>query len=349
MQEGESMNRKIVVYSIAMALIAVFSSSLKAADAGADGREEYGQFRKGLLELYNAGKYEESAKLIEENYDRFPGQAWKMSYNMAAVCAHLEDYARGIDYLTLAHRKGQWFGVWAFEGDFWTGYRELDDFNEFLTKNIEMMEEAQKNAKPKLEVVLPESAEEGKKYPLFIALHGGGENIEAFKPHWKSGVMEGEFIIAYIQSSQVASMEGFMWENQEIAKKELGEAYVKICADYPVDTTEVLIGGFSSGGYASLVATFFEAVPVKGFIILCPPMPDNITSAEVTRARERGVRGTIITTELDRRVPDQRRMADLFRDSGLQYQFIITPDVGHWYPDNLPELIDMAIAHIRSG
>jgi hypothetical protein len=110
----------------------------------------------------------------------------------------------------------------------------------------------------------------------------------------------------------------------------------------------VLIGGFSSGGYGSLVAAFFEAVPVKGFIILCPPMPDNITAAEVLKARERGVRGTIMTTELDRRVPDQRKMADLFRENGLQYQFVLTPDIGHWYPDDLPAMIDQAIAHIRN-
>ena len=89
-------------------------------------------------------------------------------------------------------------------------------------------------------------------------------------------------------------------------------------------------------------------MPVKGFVILCPPMPENITEVEATKARDRGIRGTIITTELDRRVPDQRKMADLFRDTGLQYQFIITPDIGHWYPENLPEMIDQAIAHIRN-
>ncbi len=175
-----------------------------------------------------------------------------------------------------------------------------------------MKEEARKKAKMKLEIKLPGELEEGRIYPLFIALHGGGENIETFKPNWKSNVMESEFIIAYVQSSQVVSMTGFSWEEQEVTKKELKEAYDRVCAEYPIDTAEVLIGGFSSGGYGSLVATLFESVPVKGFVILCPPM------------------------------------ADLFRDTGLQYQFIITPNIGHWYPENLPEMIDQAIAHIRN-
>lgn len=328
-----------------LVFLAFFSCTARAEE---DGEKEYQDFRAGLIELYNAGKYDEVAKLVEENYDRFPDKATSMSFNMALVCKHLEEYDKGIEYLLMAHEREHWFSIYAFQGDFWAPYQEKEGFDAFLARNLEMKDEAQKKAKPKLEVVLPEELEEGRTYPLFIALHGGGENIEIFKPRWKSGVMESEFIIAYVQSSQVSSMDGYSWENQETTKKELEEAYDRICAEYQVDHDEIIIGGFSSGGYASLVATFFEAVPVKGFVILCPPMPDNITEAEVMEARKRGVRGTIITTELDTRVPDQRAMADLFRETGLQYQFILTPNIGHWYPEDLPEIIDRAIAHIRS-
>jgi predicted esterase len=271
-----------------------------------------------------------------------------MSYNMAAVCAHLEEYDKGIEYLGRAHDEGQFFNKWAFGGELWAGYRVKEGFGKFLERNEEMRAAAQEKAEMKIEVALPDSMNKEMKYPLFIALHGGGENIEAFRPNWKSVVMESEFIILYVQSSQVVSMDGFSWEEQETTLKEVREAYDRVCAEYPVDTADVLIGGFSSGGFGSLVVTFFEAVPVDGFIILCPPMPENITEAEVASARDRGVRGTIITTELDRRVPAQRKMADLFRDTGLQYQFILTPDIGHWYPEDLPERIDQAIAHIRN-
>ena len=341
--------RKVFGWSLLTVIgLALLSCAFNSVCAQETAEQGYLEFRAGLMELYNAKKYAEAARTIEENYDRFPGEEWKMSYNMAAVCQHLEDYEKGIKYLSMAQKKGQWFNTWAFEGDFWAPYREQPEFEEILARNNEMKEEVQKTAKPKLEVVLPGELEEGRTYPLFIALHGGGENIEQFKPNWKSNVMESEFIIAYVQSSQVVSMTGFSWEDQEVTKKELREAYDKVCVEYPVDTAEVIVGGFSSGGYASLVATFFEAVPVNGFVILCPPMPDNITEVETAKTRDRGVRGTLITTELDRRVPDQRKMADLFRDTGLQYQFIITPNIGHWYPDDLPDMIDRAIAHIRN-
>jgi len=328
-------------------ILAAFTCAALAQD---DPEKEYREFRAGLVEMYNAKQYAEMAKLIEENYGRFPEKASSMSYNMALVCVHLEDYDRAIEYLSKAHEKGHFLSIYAFGGDFWAPLRAHERYEQIIAKNLAMKDEAQKSAKPKLEVTLPEGFDSEKTWPLFIALHGGGENIEAFRPNWRSEVMEKEFIIAWVQSSQVATMNGFTWEDQETTRREVREAYEKVCAEYPVDTGEVLIGGFSSGGLGSLVVTFFEqAVPVKGFVILCPPMPENITAADVTAARDRGVRGTIITTELDNRVDTQRAMADLFRDNGLQYQFVMTPNIGHWYPDDLPELIDRAIAHIRSN
>lgn len=339
-------------YTVVAAAAGIFFLLFPSGRLSAEQRteeERYQVFRTELIELYNAKKYDEAADLIERNFDAFPGKEMNMAYNMALICKDLGDYKKGIEYLERAHEKGLWFSIYAFQGEFWEPYRDLEGFRKVMARNLEMKDEAQNKAKPKMEIILPENLEEGKTYPLFIALHGGGENIESFKPRWKSALMDREFIIAFLQSSQVSSMDGFAWEDQEITMKEIGEAFNKIREDYPVNLDEVIVGGFSSGGYASLVVAFLSELPVKGFIVLCPPMPDNITEADVLKGKEKGIRGTIITTELDRRVPDQRGMADLFKKIGLQYQFILTPNIGHWYPEDLPEMIDRAIEHIRSG
>jgi predicted esterase len=338
--------RRSPLYAIVVfLLLAAFSSVVIAQD---DPEKEYQEFRDRLIELYNAKQYAEGAKLIEENYDTFPDKATNMSYNMALFCVNLEEYDRAIEYLSKVHEKGEFFNIYAFRTEFWAPLRANGKFDAVIARNLAIKDEFQKKAKPRLEVSVPEGFDVSRKYPLFIALHGGGENIEEFRPNWRSDVMENEFIIAWVQSSQVATMNGYTWEEQETTRREVGEAYEKVCADYPVDTNEVLIGGFSSGGLGSLVVTFFEpTVPVKGFVILCPPMPENITPAEVTAARDRGVRGTIITTELDNRVRAQRAMADLLRDNGLQYQFVMTPNIGHWYPEDFPSRLDRAIEHIR--
>ena len=134
-----------------------------------------------------------------------------------------------------------------------------------------------------------------------------------------------------------------------MARREIADAYRKIRDEYAVDTSEVLLGGFSSGGFASLDIVLSNTLPVAGFVVLCPAKPDTLLTAEYLRAvRDRGVRGTILTTEMDGRLLDQKEMVEMFKAAGLQYQFMVTPDVGHWIPDDIGIRIDQGIAHIRS-
>jgi hypothetical protein len=51
----------------------------------------------------------------------------------------------------------------------------------------------------------------------------------------------------------------------------------------------------------------------------------------------------------DGRVDQQRAMSDIMEEAGLVHQFHITPDIGHWYPDDLAQRIDDAVRHIFEG
>jgi predicted esterase len=145
-------------------------------------------------------------------------------------------------------------------------------------------------------------------------------------------------------------MDGYNWtEDMDLSLKEIRDAFVQLVGQYPVDTDQVVVGGFSSGGVASLEVVFKDVFPVQGFVVLCPALPDGFSSDEVRVASERGVRGTLLTTEMDGRVEEQRRMADIMEEMGLAHEFYITPNIGHWYPDDLADRIDRAIAHIREG
>jgi hypothetical protein len=52
---------------------------------------------------------------------------------------------------------------------------------------------------------------------------------------------------------------------------------------------------------------------------------------------------------MDGRIDQQRRMAEIMEQVDLPHEFHVTPNVGHWYPDDLGGRIDRAIAHIRAG
>jgi predicted esterase len=197
---------------------------------------------------------------------------------------------------------------------------------------------------------LPEGYSPDREYPLFIALHGGSGNMEEFSEVWKSGLLDSEFIVAYVQSSLVVSMTGYSWtQDLEVSRREVTEAYQRVANEYPIDRNEVLVGGFSAGGIASLEVVLGDDFPLSGFVVLCPARPENFTLQALASVRDRGVRGTILTTEMDPNVDVQRQMAELLEEVRLPHEFVVTPDVGHWIPNNLGELVDRAIEHIRGG
>jgi len=135
--------------------------------------------------------------------------------------------------------------------------------------------------------------------------------------------------------------------DMEVTKKEITDAYYKIIDKYPIDKKEIIIGGFSAGGVVALEIAFSNSLPVTGFVVLCPGKPESFNEANIMEAKNRGIRGTILTSEMDPRLSAQEEMVEVFKTAGFQCQFIVTPDIGHWFPDDLDIKIDNAIDHIR--
>jgi pimeloyl-ACP methyl ester carboxylesterase len=121
-----------------------------------------------------------------------------------------------------------------------------------------------------------------------------------------------------------------------------------VCESYAVDTDRVIIGGFSAGGHMAMTLLLAEdeAFPVRGFVVLCPPVPEDYPPEAVALIATRGQRGLFLTTEMDNRVEDQRKLAAAFEAGGVPLKFEVTPNIGHWYPPDLVDKIDEAINFI---
>jgi predicted esterase len=309
--------------------------------------KSYEAMRAHLGELYGQKKYKEAAELLDKSLTVFPAHVRANTYNLAIMCLHLEQYQRGVNALLYGLERGVWYGRYDFEMELWQPYKSQKIFQDFLAKNTAIRMEKQKSAKPELKLSTPEGYDPARTYPLFIALHGGGENIEDFSARWRSDRLKSEFLVAYLQSSQVVSMDGFGWtEDMELAKKEIQDAFEELRETYPVDETRIIIGGFSSGGVASLETALAGTLPVSGFVVLCPGRPDGFTAARVKEAARRGIRGTLLTTEMDQRIAEQKAMIQIMEQEGLPCEFIVTPNIGHWYPEDLGRQIDLAVSRI---
>ena len=308
----------------------------------------YEEMHKVVVNNFREGKFEEAAKILNSNLEIFPEKLVSNTYNLALCYGNLEKYKEGADILMKGIETGVWYSKWGFEREFWKPYKELEEFQEFLKINEVKRIEAQKDSRPDMLIIKPDDFDASKEYPLFFALHGGGGTMKGFEKLWKSELMQKEFIIVYLQSSQLISMDTYTWDDMDIASYEITNAYIKILDEYLIDTTDIIIGGFSAGGRASLAALTKSNIPFSGFIILSPPMPEDFSSENVKFIKSKGIRGTIISNSKDPRFKDQRYMSELFKENGMQYQFIETPAIGHWFPENIDELIDHSIFFTRN-
>jgi predicted esterase len=320
-----------------------------AGEAADDEQADYETVRSRLGELWQEERYEEAATLLEDALPRFPDHVQVNAFNLALVRGRLGETASGMEALRYALSRGVWFSVYAFGQPQWDGYREQGGFADILASNDSLRAVAQRHARPGVKVVLPDAYDREGEYPLFIALHGGGGNMEDFSETWESGLLSDSFVVAYLQSSRVASMDGYSWTlDLDVSRAEIVDAYHRLIDDYPIDVEQVVVGGFSAGGIAALDVVLRDTLPAAGFVVLCPGRPDSFTDAAVARMADRGVRGTILTTEMDPNLSVQREMVELLEHAGVQHQFVVTPDVGHWIPEHLDAMIDQAIVHLRS-
>lgn len=310
--------------------------------------KDYAEMRGKIGDLFQDGKLGEASEILEWALDQYPDHLLANAYNLATCHAFLKDPEKAIQALNYGLGHGVWYGQWDFTADFWEPVKALDTFQDIQTRSDACRQEAQKTTKPTLEIRTPENYDPTREYPLFIALHGGGETIEDFKPQWTSPKLSNAFIVAYPQSSRVVSMKGFSWMGDEVDRKEILDAYQAVLKEYPVDQTRILIGGFSAGGHLALTLLLDEGepIPVRGFVALCPPIPETYPPEAVARIAARGQRGALLTTEMDNRVEDQQKLAESFQDGGVSLQFEITPNIGHWYPSDFKEKLDGAVDFI---
>lgn len=304
---------------------------------------DYRDMRAYLGELFQQKKYAEAAALLESVLDRYPANVIANTFNLAAARAYLGQSDKAVEALEDGLRRGIFYGLWDFGAPLWDPLRETPRFQAFLKANQARVDEASRKAVLLTDVVTPEGYDPARKYPLFIALHGGGETMAELKPLWISPRLRSEFITLYVQSTQVASMTGFHWQDAALTRRDVEAAYKKVVAQYPVDTGRVLIGGFSSGGYGAMVTAFADIFPVRGFVALCPGVPESLRDEDILAAKARGLRGTLLTTGLDHRVEAQRTLAERMAKLGLPVEFHETPNIGHWFPDDFAVRLDTAI------
>jgi predicted esterase len=300
--------------------------------------------------LYYEGKYKEAIRVLEMAKGDFPGQydeiIWSLAVNYCLDGQDRESMA--------AFKEALDKGVCIPDPSFYNYWKRLEKYPEFKKlreRNTALRKLAQTKSKPAFDVILPEGYDKGKSYPLFIALHGWGGNNNWFRMYWTSERLSKEFILVFMQSSQVVKTNGYSWDDIETARKEIRGMYDAVLEQYSIDQDKIYIGGFSQGGKASLDIAFEQTLPIKGFILLCPGggIPEALKNpAAIERAQQTKLRAVIITGDKDSSVNEQNEVIAILKQSNIPHQFNINPNMYHWFPPDFPLQLDNALTFLES-
>ncbi len=311
----------------------------------------FGEVKNEVTHLFKQQKYEEAASVYESVLKQFPEELSTITWDLAVLYKMVGKFEKCMDMFEYGLERKITYPFWPGAGLF-ASLETFDRFKKITEINARLQAEATARTEAEVVVVTPEgySDSDQKKYPLFIALHAWNGDAQSFQKLWKATKTDKEYIQAFVQSSQVIAKNAFGWTDFQRGRKDITKIYKKVVQEYPVDTQQVIIGGFSQGGQMALDIAINNIIPTIGFVALKPGggIPDDFNLEAVKKAVKRGLRGSIITGEKDHSLEDQKKMAEIFGQAKLPHQFIINEDQGHWFAKDFSQQLENAINHINN-
>ncbi|MDF2531083.1 MAG: hypothetical protein K0Q65_664 [Clostridia bacterium] len=306
--------------------------------------KDFMEIDKSVTVLWGEGKLKEAIELLEKSIEQYPENAASMNLDLALCYLGTGNIEKCLEILNKALEKGIWYPKVYFDK-----YKENEQFKEIFEQWDRISEADIRNAKPYWKICTPAGYMSGRRYPLFVAIHGWGEDVDMFESYWHSYKLSEIYILALPQSSQIMGTSKYAWNDNEKSHKELALMYQQILSNYSVDTDTILVGGFSQGATLAIDLTFNqEYMPVKGFVALNPDTPKEFLEEKIIAAKDKGIKGYIITGDKDQSYQQQKDMMDAFHRLGFRCQMDVIEGWGHWFPEDLSERIDKTIGYINS-
>lgn len=285
--------------------------------------------------------FEEALKVALWCYKTYPEHEKQIMLDLGVLYAKLDKKEESLAIFHKALDQGIWYPK-EFLSDFWDAL--------WFEPIVERWMTCCDKDTMACEVVYDflSSAPPSREKPLFIALHGWGEDMALFKKFWQSYQLEKCYNTVYIQSSQMIGAYHYKWSDYEWAKKDIKQVLSTLESDHHLKTDEIYLGGFSEGATTAIQLTMEGDLPVKGFVALNPDRPENFNKESIREMKIRGIAGGIITGDQDQCYNDQLHMKTLFEEEAFPLEWIVTRSFGHWFPKDLSEKIDKVLLTFNS-
>lgn len=291
-----------------------------------------------ITDLWQQDKHNEIIELFKEYIDVFPENDYDVTWETSLAYAYTGDLENAYNTLAKGMSKGYFYPIFPNDSLFnKPSYEER--FKSLLTKIEEL--KLKKQGFAQLEYILESPKSYSKDTPLLISLHGWGEDMNFFKQRWNSQIIKDNFHHLFIQSSQVCTYKGYCWDNFEKTLEDINTVLDIIRKSIGFLPEKMFAGGFSQGGQVSIDLCLKTNLPIKGVVTLCPGLGDEHADCEVNLLSSRLKHVTIITGEKDEVLEKQKIFVEKLEKADVDHKFIIIDNLGHWFPNNLEELLDV--------
>ncbi|HEX6776774.1 MAG TPA: alpha/beta fold hydrolase [Ktedonobacterales bacterium] len=314
--------------------------------------QAYHRFYAQAMELYRNQAFAEALELLTREGDAFPEEAPTILYLRSCMAARIGQPALAVQILEEAINRGYWYGEALMRGSpSWQSLQGMPAFEQMV--EVCKRREAEVQSGPATLIEAPEgdlSADHPR--PLFIALHGNGDNARNALACWRPIVSQG-WVLAALQSSQIGYSDAYGWFDEERAVREIEEQYTALLEQQTIDNRQIILAGFSMGGAIALRLALQPQIPARGFILLGPGGPPLDTPEawipSIQAAAARNLRGCILLGDQDMNIPQDaiRALVELLNAHGVPCQIETIAGLGHGYPPDSEPSLTRALAFIQ--
>jgi predicted esterase len=297
-----------------------------------------------LRRLYEQGDYSEALGLLERVATRFPQQGLMYHWKMC-LSARAGRPSEAIQVFQDALDHGYWYPKALIrEDEDLQSLQGMPEYEELVTVSLERAAELGAGGKPELLVVPPDASATGHA-PLLIGLHGNSQNARLAADDWRELHQRG-WMLALPQSSEPLTADAYMWDDFDRGAAEVEGLCAPILEPQSVDSSRIILGGFSAGGGLAIRLALAGTLKARGFLVIGPYLRDLQTlTPYLETARNNGIRGYIV---MGLREPDDgrelmSRTTAYLRENGIPCVLDEHADLGHAFPPDFPQVLDKAL------
>ena len=307
----------------------------------------FARLRTDVFKLHQQAQYDRALELVDREAADFPEETSGITYWRICLLARKGDADGALEAMARAVETGWWRAERILRRD--SDLAQLQGVGEFerLVEICRAREQAaQACARPALRTLVPAAAPPKAGYPLLIALHGFGGNVADFGMSWRRIPDQG-WLVALPQASQVVDRDGYSWDDHDLAAGELEHHYQALCRKYPIDSSRIVLAGFSQGGVmATWLALRGLPAEARGVLVIVAGARDPEPFARLARARAICPRAYAVIGSRDFAADSVRRFARVLESAGIPTTVDEQPDLDHELPVNFDETVTRALEFI---